>query len=160
MPFIARRTVQRMLPIMQTDSKYSLGSALWTTLVLTTQQTVLATQQAGKLWRAHHPTLTQQQKQGLAAAKSQTSHRMAACLLPMPYTFRPFTHSTPGFGHAGWKPGDPIPGVDTPAVARVVSSKEDDKPLEERTEAPMFDLILNPEWEDAEEEFSDEDYSE
>ena len=102
----------------------------------------------------------QQQKQGLAAAKNQTSHLMAACFMLASCTFCPCNHSTHGFGHAGWKPGDRIPGVDAPAGARVVSSKEEDKPPEERTEAPMFDLILNPEWEDAEEEFSDEDYSE
>lgn len=85
---------------------------------------------------------------------------MAACFLPTPCTFFPCTHSTHNLGHAGWKPGDPIPGVDAPVGARDVSSKEEHRPPEERTEAPMFDLILNPEWEDAEEEFSDEDYSE
>ena len=59
----------------------------------------------------------------------------------------------------GWKPGDPIPGdtADVPAGAGATTSKESDKPPDKHTELPMFGLILNPEWEDAEEEFSDED---
>ena len=62
----------------------------------------------------------------------------------------------------GWKPGDPIPGVDAgaPAKARAVTSKQPDKQPDKHAELPMFELILNPEWEDAEEEFSDEDTDE
>ena len=62
---------------------------------------------------------------------------------------------------AGWKPGDPIPGVEAESRdAGGVKSDEPQRPRQqsqERTEMPMFELILNPEWEDAEEEFSDDD---
>lgn len=61
----------------------------------------------------------------------------------------------------GWQPGDPIPGVDAgaPTKAPAVTGKEGGKQPEEHAELPMFELILNPEWEDAEEEFSDEEES-
>ena len=59
----------------------------------------------------------------------------------------------------GWKPGDPIPGDDAgaPAKAGATTSRDAEKQPDKHAELPMFELILNPEWEDAEEEFSDED---
>ena len=59
----------------------------------------------------------------------------------------------------GWKPGDPIPGDEAGAAAEAgaTTSKESEKQPDKHAELPMFELILNPEWEDAEEEFSDED---
>ena len=65
----------------------------------------------------------------------------------------------------GWKPGDPIPSsggprsADTQAV-EVAELDRQEPPPTGRPELPMFELILNPEWEDAEEEFSDEEEEE
>lgn len=62
----------------------------------------------------------------------------------------------------GWKPGDPIPGdtAGVPAGAGATANKESTRQPDKHAELPMFELILNPEWEDAEEEFSDEDSDE
>ncbi len=65
---------------------------------------------------------------------------------------------------AGWKPRDPAPVVE--AESRDAAELKSDEPQrarqqsEEKTEMPIFELILNPEWEDAEEEFSDDDEEE
>ena len=61
--------------------------------------------------------------------------------------------------------GDPIPGGGGPRSAdiqAVVGAELDGRelPPKGRPELPMFELILNPEWEDAEEEFSDEEEEE
>ena len=65
----------------------------------------------------------------------------------------------------GWKPGDPIPGgvgarsADIQDVKGAELDRQEPAP-DGRPELPMFELILNPEWEDAEEEFSDEEEEE
>ena len=46
-----------------------------------------------------------------------------------------------------------------PAEGGASTNKVGGKQPDQHAELPMFELILNPEWEDAEEEFSDEEAS-